>query len=63
MLPLLGVFPVTLTLDLNDSESAKLSFGLSAYHLGNIAINFLVFFNNYHYIISNYTMALLYQYL
>ena len=29
VLPLLGVFPVIFTLDLNDSETAKLSFGSS----------------------------------
>ena len=30
--PLLGVFPVIFTLDLNDSEFARLSFGSSLYY-------------------------------
>ena len=50
VLPLLGVFSVIFTVDLNDSESAKLLFGSS-------------FLNNYLYILSNYTLALLYRYL
>ena len=32
-------------------------------HLCNIAINFQMFLNSYHYILSNYTLVLLYQYL
>ena len=32
LFPLLGLFPVIFTLDLNDSESDKLSFGSSLYY-------------------------------
>ena len=53
-LPSLGVFPVIFILDLNDSESAKLSFGSSLY----IATKFQMFLHNYLYILLNYTLAL-----
>ena len=59
VLPSAGVFPVIFILDLNDLESVKLSFA----HLCNTAINFQMFFSNYHYILLNYKLALLYQYL
>ena len=53
-----GVFLI-FVFDLNDSES----FNYHLDYLCNIAINFQMFLNNYHYILSNYTLALLYQYL
>ena len=44
------VFPVIFILDLNDSESVKLSFGSS-----------LMFLENYQYVLLHYTLTLLYQ--
>ena len=44
------VFPVIFILDLNDSESVKLSFGSS-----------LMFLENYQYVLLRYTLTLLYQ--
>ena len=52
VLPSTGVFPVIFILYLIDSESIKLSFA----HLCNI----VMFLTNYHYILSNSTLALLY---
>ena len=57
-LPSTGVFPFIFILDLNDSDSLKLLFGS---HLCNIVTNFQMFLNNHHFILSNYTFALLYQ--
>ena len=34
----------------------------SYFHLCNIAINFQIFLNNYHYILLNYTLTLRYRY-
>ena len=48
-----GIFPVTLILDLNDSDSVILSFDSSL----NIALNFLMFLNNHHCILLNFTLA------
>ena len=56
VLPSAEVFPVTFILDLNYSESAKLLFGSSLSQT-----NFQLFLNNYYYILSNYTLALLYK--
>ena len=53
VLPSAGVFCVIFNLDLNDSESVK----LSRAHLCNIAINFQVLWNNYwHYYISIFSI-------
>ena len=57
--PPAGVFSVMFTLDLRNSES-------SVYHLPhlcNIAINLQMILNNYQYILSSYTLTLLYQFL
>ena len=51
-----GVFPVIFILDLNDLESVKFYY---LAHLCIIVINFEMFLNNYHYILLNYTLALL----
>ena len=56
-LPPAGFFPVIFILDLNDSESVKISFG----HLCNVTTNFQMFLHNYRYILLNYTLALQYQ--
>ena len=56
VLPSVGVFPVIFILDLNDSESVKFYY---LAHLCIIVINFEMFLNNYHYILLNYTLALL----
>ena len=65
VLPSSGVFPVTLILDLNDSDSIILSFGASLYYCHKllpyaliciIAIN-LMFLNSYQCILLNYTLT------
>ena len=53
VLPPAEVLSAIFTLDLNDSESAKLSF----VHLCSTAINFRMFSNKCIYILSNYTLA------
>ena len=54
VLPSAGIFPINFFVDLNDSESVK----IDAAYLCNIAINFQVFLNNYHYMLSHYMLAL-----
>ena len=65
LLPSSGIFPVTLILDLNDSDSVILSFGASLYYchillpyalICIIAIN-LMFLNSYQCILLNYTLT------
>ena len=48
-----GGFPVILILYLNHSDCVILRLD----HICNIATNFLMFCNNYHYILLNYTLA------
>ena len=59
VLPSAGVFPVIFILDL-------MIHNLLSYHLAHLCnITFLnyMFLNNYHYILLNYILVLLYQYL
>ena len=58
-LPSAGVLLVIFTLNLNDLESAKLLFGSSLYYCHKVPH----FLNNCHYVLPNYALALLYQYL
>ena len=59
VLPLSGVFPVILILDLNDLDSVIYYLA----HLYNIPINVLMFLNNYQCILLNYTLASQHLYL
>ena len=58
VLPSADVFPVIVILDCMIEN--LLNYYLA--HLCNITITFQLFLNNCHYILSNYTSALLYQY-
>ena len=59
VLPASGAFPASFTLNFNDAllPGELTMLYLKLVHRYGIAINFLMFLNNYHYIRLNYTSA------